>query len=319
MHIKRAFTLVELLVVIAIIGVLVALLLPAVQAAREAARRSQCTNNLKQLGLAVHNYESAKKGLPPSRVNCHHGSWYSELWPYIEQGALAGQWDPKKSYHYQPLANIRTQIAAFYCPSRRSAGPDQLSSAADGVGDGRLSVPHRSGALGDYAACAGDGDGNFVSDINVGGVFLVPKPYGTRASDNGGIAPCDGTDPDLLFKGMTLNVKLKSVTDGASNTILIGEKHLPLQGFGLYTFGDSSIYNVDGIIPMIRFAGPGFAIALSPDELQTAGQYTKFGSVHPGLCQFAFVDGSIRALDVSIDTQLLGYLADRNDEQVANN
>src|SRR5436190_11791438 len=91
--IRGAFTLVELLVVIAIIGVLVALLLPAVQAAREAARRAQCTNHLKQIGLAALTYESAKKGLPTDRALCFHGTWATDLWPYVEEHGLAGLWD----------------------------------------------------------------------------------------------------------------------------------------------------------------------------------------------------------------------------------
>src|SRR5262245_3571038 len=86
------FTLVELLVVIAIIGILIALLLPAVQAAREAARRGQCTNNLKQMGVAIHNFHSARGALPRSRMMCHFGTWASELWPFVEETALVEQW-----------------------------------------------------------------------------------------------------------------------------------------------------------------------------------------------------------------------------------
>jgi prepilin-type N-terminal cleavage/methylation domain-containing protein len=98
------FTLVELLVVIAIIGILVALLLPAIQAARESARRSQCTNNLKQIGLAIQLYESAKKHLPASRIGVD--TWASELWHYLEEGSIAQQWDPLKPYWYQPQQNV---------------------------------------------------------------------------------------------------------------------------------------------------------------------------------------------------------------------
>jgi prepilin-type N-terminal cleavage/methylation domain-containing protein len=91
---QRAFTLVELLVVIAIIGVLVALLLPAVQAAREAARRTQCLNNLKQIGLAIQNYHGVRNEIPPSRLPCHHGTWAALLWPYLEQSNIAQRWLP---------------------------------------------------------------------------------------------------------------------------------------------------------------------------------------------------------------------------------
>ena len=206
MRTKQGFTLVELLVVIAIIGILVALLLPAIQAAREAARRTQCTNNLKQIGLACQNYELTKKALPPSRVPCHHGSWHSELWNFFEESSLAGRWDPVLSFHFQPIENIQTQVLAYYCPSRRTSG---LSSNSDGFGEKRGSVAHRGGALSDYAGCSGDG--HWVSDIPLstgadkskipGGVFVVPTPYGTTPI--AGVAPCGGTDPDFKFQGMT--------------------------------------------------------------------------------------------------------------------
>jgi prepilin-type N-terminal cleavage/methylation domain-containing protein/prepilin-type processing-associated H-X9-DG protein len=318
MRAKQGFTLVELLVVIAIIGILVALLLPAIQAAREAARRMQCSNNLKQIGLACANYELNKKGIPPSRVPCHHGSWYTELWNYLEESAVAGRWDPVLSYHYQPLEAIQTQVAGYYCPSRRQPGPNQLSSDADGVGDRRGPIKHRPGALGDYAGCSGDG--HLLSDIDiapakVGGAFAAPTPPGTTPLPGSTDQPCGGTDPDFRFKGMTLKVKLKSVTDGTSKTFLVGEKQVNPKGIGLATFGDSSVYNDDEIIHVVRWAGPGFPIALSDDEVHNTYQYLQFGSAHPGVCQFVFMDGHVSSINVSIDTTPLGYFAERADGQ----
>ncbi|MCG2685419.1 MAG: DUF1559 domain-containing protein, partial [Planctomycetales bacterium] len=99
---STAFTLVELLVVITIIGILIALLLPAVQAAREAARQVQCINNLKQIGLAIHGFHEAKGALPPTRSSCSHSTWAAEIWPFIEGQNLADQYDPKLAYIYQP-------------------------------------------------------------------------------------------------------------------------------------------------------------------------------------------------------------------------
>jgi len=321
----KAFTLVELLVVIAIIGILVALLLPAIQAAREAARRSQCTNNLKQIGLACVNYESTKRALPPSRLPCHHGTWFSELWPFLEEGAVASTWDPILSYHFQPEANIRTQVAGYYCPSRRAGGASMLSVD----GDGRVGIPHRPGALSDYAACAGDG--HITVDIPAhastlaarpGGAFAVPSPIGTdagKAGDGGnnGILPCGGSDPDWKFKGMKPTIKLKHLVDGTSHTVLVGEKQLPSFGFGMNKYSDTAIYNPDKWYHIVRYGGPGKGIALYADELPAQqGQNFAFGSWHPGSCQFVFADGHVEALNPSIDTQTLGYLCERADNEV---
>ena len=148
---RGGFTLVELLVVIAIIGILVALLLPAIQAAREAARRAQCINHIKQIGIAIHLFHDSKKVLPPSRVDCDHSTWAAEIWPYIEEGSVSARYDPKNGYYAQPLEVIGYQVAIYYCPTRR--GPPQLSVS----GDDRQGVAHRPGALSDYAVCIGDG------------------------------------------------------------------------------------------------------------------------------------------------------------------
>src|SRR5262245_3709921 len=116
---RRAFTLVELLVVIAIIGVLVALLLPAVQAAREAARRAQCQNHLKQLGLGIHNCEDTFKSLPHTRMDNRY-TWAVEIMPFIEQKNLFEQWNLTKSYYTQTAPARLTAVPIYFCPSRRS-------------------------------------------------------------------------------------------------------------------------------------------------------------------------------------------------------
>jgi prepilin-type N-terminal cleavage/methylation domain-containing protein/prepilin-type processing-associated H-X9-DG protein len=130
---RRAFTLIELLVVIAIIAVLIGLLLPAVQAAREAARRAQCVNHLKQIGLAMHNYHDANNCLPPGMKGCCWGTWLVYTLPYIEQQALFNAWNsagnypggPDGTHRYAGVTNITvssTRISAYYCPSDGANG-----------------------------------------------------------------------------------------------------------------------------------------------------------------------------------------------------
>ncbi len=188
----RAFTLVELLVVIAIIGVLVALLLPAVQAAREAARRNSCKNNLKQLGLAAMNYESAKRNLPPSAqvdlsvtTTANNGSWgvHGRLMPYMEQQSLRQLVNLEVAWDNQ-LAISGVRIDAFQCPS------DERSGEIRDAGGGRaLLYPNNYG-------------------FNMGTWFVFDPA--TRTGGDGAFFP-------------NSNLPLSNFTDGTSNTLLAGE------------------------------------------------------------------------------------------------
>jgi prepilin-type N-terminal cleavage/methylation domain-containing protein/prepilin-type processing-associated H-X9-DG protein len=184
---RRAFTLVELLVVIAIIGLLVALLLPAIQAAREVARRAQCINNLQQIGLALHSYHDTHRQLPPAGVwdgnadpltcvNAING--FALLMPYYEQGTLENMWDYKVNHnHANNLVAAGTPLALLTCPSRRS--------------------PSKNGAYatGDYALCAGTGNVNSANATDWKGVFNTNS-----------------------------RVRLADILDGTSNTFAVGEK-----------------------------------------------------------------------------------------------
>ena len=135
---KHAFTLVELLVVIAIIGVLIGLLLPAVQNVRAAAQRIACANHLKQIGLAVHSYEAVHRSIPPNRLNRSGGvSWAVHLLPFIESQNFFDQWDLKRWYYDQGNTVAEgdilraNSVTIFFCPSRRTAGSAGLSTSGD--------------------------------------------------------------------------------------------------------------------------------------------------------------------------------------------
>ena len=212
-HSRTGFTLVELLVVIAIIGILVGLLLPAVQAAREAARRMQCSNNVRQLGIAVHNYESAYRRLPSGWVASNaHGEpgwgWAAALLPFMEGSNL----------HQQIEADIHDQVRVtvvptFLCPSDTGAN---LFEIAEGDGhDHDHDARYRVGRIDD------EGEKLFqVSKSNYVGMF------GTFELED---APYNGNG---MFYGNS-RIKFRDVTDGLSNTLMVGERNSRL-GYSLW-------------------------------------------------------------------------------------
>jgi len=291
-------------VVIAIIGVLVAVLLPAVQAAREAARRGACANNLKQIGVAIANFHDARQGFPRSRMSCNHGTWAVELFPFLEDEAVAQLWDNTASFHLQSATARDWNVAAYFCPSRRA--PIQLSVLGQ---DDRLTAAPLQGALADYAVCSSDTASTWdYKEDGADGVFISSAPW-----------TCQGIDPALIYQSEPVYVTYRSVTDGSSKTLMVGEKQLPTAGFGYLSLGpadyyDNSIYNPDYLPTCGRFAGPGYGLARWPEE---AVNYN-FGGPHVGTCQFLFADGSMQALSVEIDEVTLGRLANRGDSQLVN-
>src|SRR5436309_10604965 len=149
---RLGFTLIELLVVIAIISMLVGLLLPAVQKAREAASRLQCANNLKQIGLAMHHYENVYERLPATRLWAGSATWAVLILPFLEQDNLFRQWSLSRNYYDQsPVARL-SPVKIYFCPSRRTASSAPTASVAGDVPSGG-GGSHLPGALGDYAAC----------------------------------------------------------------------------------------------------------------------------------------------------------------------
>src|SRR6266849_2553536 len=151
---QRGFTLIELLVVIAIISMLIGMLLPAVQQAREAANRISCANNLHQIALAMHNHEGVHECLPPSRLAGDSASWAWLLLPYMEQDNLYKDWDRTRPFGEVPLSIRKASVPNYFCPSRRTA---QSGTACNSYANpaGCVLTKGVTGALGDYAACIG--------------------------------------------------------------------------------------------------------------------------------------------------------------------
>jgi prepilin-type N-terminal cleavage/methylation domain-containing protein len=270
-HRRRGFTLIELLVVIAIIALLIALLLPAVQKVREAANRMQCANNLKQIGLAVHNYHDVNKRLPASRLQTV-GSWLVWVLPYMEQDNLFKQWNTNVYYFAQTQAARQTTVPSFFCPSRRRPTvslPDTDCYTTNG--------PCAQGACSDYAGNMGTtGNDYYWTNTPCNGPF--------QNGVNNNYPP-----PPLYVYG----IPFASITDGLSNTLLAGEKHVPLGHFGDFNYGDGGAYFY-ALFGPLRNAGPGYTLARTPqDDLSD-----RFGSYHPGVCPFVFCDGSVHALAV---------------------
>jgi prepilin-type N-terminal cleavage/methylation domain-containing protein/prepilin-type processing-associated H-X9-DG protein len=291
----NGFTLVELLVVIAIIATLIGLLLPAVQSAREAARRTQCINHLKQFGLALHNFHDTHKKVPPARWFNASLTWASLMMPYMEAKNTYDLFDFERSYYYKGQVSARTAVVpGFFCPSRRSPG-----------GGFNLSEESRSspgpGLCSDYAGCIG----SYIE------IQYNPDADGVVITSEQHILPGKKWDSDVRFR---------NITDGLSKTFFIGEKHIPPSQLTKPT-SDSSIHNGDYLNCFNRVAGPAYppvanpALGDNPDGPQD-DWYLRFGSYHAGTLNFVLCDGSVRSINTEIDPQAYGYFASRNDGQV---
>ncbi|MEM9352169.1 MAG: DUF1559 domain-containing protein [Planctomycetota bacterium] len=310
---RHAFTLVELLVVIAIIGILVALLLPAIQSARESARRTQCINNLRQMGLAVQTYHDARGNFPPGRERFDQFgvSWAFVILPYMEQQNIVDAHDDTKRVDDIDNATaMRTAVEVYYCPSRRIAEADR-----DFDDDDAPSKVQGLAAGGDYAA-------------NAGRHYL----FGTVNRNTGQPAvPLVDQDEDLAGPIHTSSkVPARRVTDGLSNTIAVGERHIPPEspdaepGRVHYRQGDTAFFAGDtpatifagtkGGFPETRFDDSDPESESDPD-LNLSGQpaNTKFGSEHAQICHFVFLDGHVEPISMDLDPEVLVLLASRAD------
>jgi prepilin-type N-terminal cleavage/methylation domain-containing protein len=288
---RRGFTLIELLVVISIISILIGMLLPAVQKAREAAARISCTNNLKQIGLAMHNYSFDNDNrFPPSRQAEGLGTWAVIILPYLEQNNLFNQWNMGQSYFQQNNIARLTPVKGYFCPSRRSTNDSPMASISGDIpvtattGNAGTTSTNVPGALGDYA--------------------VVIDPAGTDE-------PSIST-PSLTgsFQMGTYGYSLLSFTDGLSNTLIVGEKQVPVNSAGV-GWWDCSTYDGEYIQCSARSAAVSYPLTVNPQDTGW-----KFGSRHTSVVMFCFGDGGVRSLPVTIAPATLQLLGTRNDGQV---
>ncbi|QDU27254.1 hypothetical protein ETAA8_23410 [Anatilimnocola aggregata] len=290
-----AFTLVELLVVIAIIGVLVALLLPAVQAAREAARRSQCLNHLKQIGLAVHNYHDTYNYLPNSRRDASF-TWQAQILPGLEQSSLYAKWKFGPSFDTQLQECREAKITVYFCPSRRSA------SSAQPITETMDSGPSTTGVGSDYAICSGNSALSNNDYWQANSSNQAADGVGTIFNASGTVTPGDPS-----FKA---GPRLTDITDGTSNTIMAGDKHIYVQGLNKISYEGPAFNGDKG--HSYRPLGVSYPLSKGPMDKATKA----FGSAHPGVTNFVLCDGSVRAFSNGGNATMLGYMAGKDDGQV---
>ena len=337
---KMGFTLVELLVVIAIIGVLVALLLPAVQAAREAARRAQCSNQLKQIALGWQLHHDTHKFYPsagwgyawigdPDRGTGKKqpGSWAYSILPYLEAGNIhqlgAGATGTAKRDALTQLA--QTPVPTFYCPSRRPA--QAYNNADSGLGPNinfNFGNPQTL-ARTDYAANLGPKVTAGFGDSPATGFQWYSGPNPTDAEQGIGFQ-MDKFDAFSKLQGITYQrsqIEIKHVTDGTSNTYLVGEKCVNPDFYdggnssAIKDIGDDQGAWIGDDLDNNRLTGPvTYKLAIPAPDQPGLSYFYAFGSAHPSTFYMAMCDSSIHAVSYDIDPQIHHALGTRNGGEV---
>lgn len=309
---QAGFTLIELLVSIAVIGILVALLLPAVQAARESARRAGCKNNLKQCSLAALDHESLYGWFPtggwskrwiglPDRGNDENqpGGWIYNILPFVEQSALhklGGDAEQNPANTTRNACRLTTALALFHCPTRRGATLYQNARQylhAD---------PVDRVARNDYAMNGGHR------------VFLYGNGPDSLSHERTFSWPDTSRVTGISFQRS--RVRFAHLTDGSTYTYMIGEKHLRSDHYNTGNDqGDNEAMCSGDDRDLIRFTGGEFDVTFQPlpDSAITGQEGFVFGSAHPGGFHASFCDGSVRLIGYGIDQQIHSRLGNRKD------
>lgn len=316
---RSGFTLVELLVVMSIISILIGLFMPAVQAAREAARRTQCQNNLRQIGVAVGSHEALNQRFPtggwgwrwvadPDRGNDKNqpGGWIYSILPYMEQTSVhdLGKGQPLFNKLATAIQLQKTTVPGFNCPTRRDNGPFTHQCQVSVFNAVSLTqVDARS----DYAANAGD-------------FYVSMGPGPTSYQDTTYVWPSTGQMTGISY--LCSEVRVAEITDGTSNTYLVGEKYLSTDYYvnGASWGDDYSMYQgADHDIH--RWVAKNASTPWpprpdSPGDDQVGDLNNMFGSAHPGVWNALFCDGSVHSIGYTINAEVHRRLGNRQDGQV---
>jgi prepilin-type N-terminal cleavage/methylation domain-containing protein/prepilin-type processing-associated H-X9-DG protein len=300
---SRGFTLIELLVVIAIIAVLIALLLPAVQSAREAARRAQCTNNIKQLGLAALNYESATGVMPGGSYSgwdpakgyySANFSCFVHMLPYFEQGAMYNATNFSMTrYNIQNITIAGVKVASLACPSDQTDAQPIVAKSGQNVSPGWNygydTIP-TSPVYNQQFTSYGGNSGTYISKYYTG--IASTNPSQVLSQMNG-----------VIYDDSV--VRIASITDGTSNTFLFGEraKFLLYKIDPLFAVSDGSWNTGQYYDTMVStFYPPNITSSSSPIKSATYYGPSAGSSLHPGGLNFGFADGSVRFIKNSVQS-----------------
>jgi len=332
---RGGFTLIELLVVIAIIGILVALLLPAIQAAREAARRTQCVNNMKQIGLATLNYHDTRKQLPPTRVLDGQATWLALILDYLEEPTFRGLWNGSDGCFYDKPLKVRSIVVdAYYCPSQAHDSRVMVIAKPPADGHGHpVSDPDPAagsppagymGSISDYRGVFGSSCTQKRPDT---GTAIYPKPQGpgwdknTAHFSDGALPQAEITKVNLrgpnnttpsgrTVVGFSARTSFKNITDGTSHTFLAGEVGRATSESGHAFNGDHNhLMQIGWREPFCkRCTLPPMPVgATNPENWGDGG----FGGAHSSIANFLMCDGSVQGISKDTDVNVLDRIATR--------
>ena len=307
---RSAFTLIELLVVIAIIAIQIGLLLPAVQKVREAAARLKCQNNMKQIGLGLHNYHDANFKFPPggAAINTTTAAtndgmgFHVYILPYVEQSALFGQFNLAATFTTAPNRNLgAVRVPIYLCPSNGTDVYTENASENAATGD-RGWAAHYHGVM---------GPNDSASAAPVYKVNYVNSKGATTANGGQALQGVLGRDTE---------VALTQIPDGTSNTFLVGETSWT-RGSGLavgYRVWHRGCNGNNGLACIsCRNVGNGLGTVWAGGGANAAYNNFSFGSTHPGATNFLYCDGSVRAVSNNVSLGVLMATASRDGGEVA--